>query len=59
MPVEEMTCEEAVAAGLGGPGGVVVDWNNPKVSFWPHDEDYDEWRKKIEELKAKGDDGHH
>ncbi len=51
MPVEEMNLEEACAAGLGGFGGVCVDYNHPKLSFWPHDEDYDAWRKKVEEIK--------
>jgi F-type H+-transporting ATPase subunit d len=42
MPVEEMNLEEA----LDAVPHLVVNPNKP--SFWPHDEDYDEWRKEFD-----------
>lgn len=44
MPVEDMNLEEALEA---VPHLVIDVKNNP--TFWPHDQDYDEWVKFMKE----------
>ena len=46
MPIEEMNLEEALDAGLTK---YVVDVNVPddQKSFWPHEETYGEFKKRI------------
>lgn len=43
-PVEEMTLEEAMDS-----CPEVLEYNPNKPTFWPHDEDYDEWVKFMDE----------
>lgn len=49
MPVEEMNLEELLDAGMRK---YVVDVNVPEdeMTFWPHDETYGEWKKRIQPL---------
>lgn len=47
MPIEEMNCEEALT--YVPHLNLVV--NPDKPSLWPHDQDYDEWRKRIENME--------
>jgi len=55
MPVEEMNLEEALKYVPQLVKHVDPNYTKNKVSLWPHDEDYEEWRKQIDELKARGD----
>ncbi len=48
MPIQEMNCEEALAAGLTE---YVVDVKNPR--YWPHDVDQADWDKYIAKLKKE------
>lgn len=51
MPVEQMTLEEAKLA----VNHLVVDYDRDTIEMWPYDEDWYEWRKKTDELLARGD----
>ena len=48
MPIEEMNLEEALEV----VPHLVIDSKNP--SFWPHDQDLDEWKTYIAKLKKEG-----
>ena len=52
MPLEEMNLEEALEV----VPHLVIDSKNP--NFWPHEQEWDEWKAYIAELKKHGDDHH-
>ena len=53
-PVEDMCLEEMM-----DNCPELLDVNPEKPSFWPHDQDYDEWKAQCEKLAAEeGANGH-
>ena len=53
MPIEDMNLEEALEV----VPHMVIDPKKP--NFWPHDQDFDEWKEYIAKLKKEGGDEHH